>query len=302
MFCIHCGKQIEDMAAFCTICGKKQEPTVQVIEVAADIAVVPQNQTATGYAELVRTNENLKEVRCFEGLFAEIAVSSNGYIAIYHPNQPQTKKRAEQPEWLELCHISQINDFDIEVDDVEKTKVKSGFGGVQVGIFTLGGGSGKVKTTTTVRSVDLILNTKDFNNPQIRVRLYNGGFGALKAANQGGFGLGASIEKLKTLNEYGNPWPPALYLHFSKAWGLSKEGRQLLKEKYNNGFPNEPVIQQLQVSLQQMLAAQQQSEFAAAAAPQLSSADELAKFKGLLDSGVITQEEYEQKKRQLLGL
>ena len=33
-----------------------------------------------------------------------------------------------------------------------------------------------------------------------------------------------------------------------------------------------------------------------------SSADELAKFKKLLDSGIITQEEFDAKKKQLLGL
>lgn len=35
---------------------------------------------------------------------------------------------------------------------------------------------------------------------------------------------------------------------------------------------------------------------------QLSSADEIAKFKSLLDQGVITQEEFDAKKKQLLGL
>ena len=34
----------------------------------------------------------------------------------------------------------------------------------------------------------------------------------------------------------------------------------------------------------------------------LSSADEIKKFKDLLDSGVITQEEFDAKKKQLLGL
>jgi len=33
-----------------------------------------------------------------------------------------------------------------------------------------------------------------------------------------------------------------------------------------------------------------------------SDADEILKFKGLLDSGIITQEEFEAKKKQLLGL
>ena len=35
---------------------------------------------------------------------------------------------------------------------------------------------------------------------------------------------------------------------------------------------------------------------------QVSAADELKKFKELLDSGVITQEEFDAKKKQLLGL
>ena len=37
-------------------------------------------------------------------------------------------------------------------------------------------------------------------------------------------------------------------------------------------------------------------------APVISSADELKKFKELLDSGIITQEEFDAKKKQLLGL
>ena len=36
--------------------------------------------------------------------------------------------------------------------------------------------------------------------------------------------------------------------------------------------------------------------------PSFSSADELKKFKDLLDSGIITQEEFDAKKKQLLGL
>ena len=35
---------------------------------------------------------------------------------------------------------------------------------------------------------------------------------------------------------------------------------------------------------------------------QLSSADEIKKYKELLDSGIITQEEFDAKKKQLLGL
>lgn len=38
------------------------------------------------------------------------------------------------------------------------------------------------------------------------------------------------------------------------------------------------------------------------AAPALSSADEILKYKNLLDMGVITQEEFDAKKKELLGL
>lgn len=41
---------------------------------------------------------------------------------------------------------------------------------------------------------------------------------------------------------------------------------------------------------------------ASASSPALSAADEILKFKNLLDSGVITQEEFESKKKELLGL
>lgn len=37
-------------------------------------------------------------------------------------------------------------------------------------------------------------------------------------------------------------------------------------------------------------------------AQSISSADEIKKYKGLLDDGIITQEEFEAKKKQLLGL
>ena len=40
----------------------------------------------------------------------------------------------------------------------------------------------------------------------------------------------------------------------------------------------------------------------AAAAPKSDEADQLKKYKDLLDSGIITQEEFDAKKKQLLGL
>ena len=34
----------------------------------------------------------------------------------------------------------------------------------------------------------------------------------------------------------------------------------------------------------------------------MAEADEIRKFKGLLDAGIITQEEFDAKKKQLLGI
>ncbi len=51
-----------------------------------------------------------------------------------------------------------------------------------------------------------------------------------------------------------------------------------------------------------MANAEAENAIPAQPAAQLSAADEIAKFKTLLDQGVITQEEFEVKKRQLLGL
>lgn len=45
-----------------------------------------------------------------------------------------------------------------------------------------------------------------------------------------------------------------------------------------------------------------QGQIASTSAPTISAADELKKFKELLDMGVITQEEFDAKKKQLLGL
>ena len=266
------------------------------------------------YQQLLSAN-NMTNVKHFEGLYTEIAVSQDGYIAIYHSHIPEETVRVtafkkqtfpEQQERFEVLHISQINDVDIDVDGTEVTKVSGGLGGALVGGLlggTLGAvigsaaTSGKVSSDTTYEAVTLIINTKDFNNPRIEVPLYQspalyggstvimGDYGALRIA----------------------AFPSGLRSHLRRAtgspfWWLTEEGNRLHKEMYSSGQPNFTVVEELHSTLMQLLNAQQQNETAAASAPQLSAADELAKFKSLLDSGVITQEEFDAKKKQLLGL
>jgi len=77
------------------------------------------------------------------------------------------------------------------------------------------------------------------------------------------------------------------------------------KSPYNDGKPPIDRITELVGAINQIMAAyadqQRAAQAAQAAAPQLSAADELLKFKQLLDAGVLTQDEFDAKKRQLLG-
>ena len=265
---------------------------------------------ANGYQALLAENGMTQNVKHFEGLFTEIAVSADGYIAVYYPYEPayiggalrKQDSRPEQTERMEVFHLSQINDLDIDVDGVETTSTSGGLGGAVLGAV-LGGAtgavigsaatSGKTKTSTTIDSVDLVINTKDFNNPTVRVRLFQ----PFPAYPTGGMREAPSV------------FPYRLRKYYTKgAMGSSfdKEGKRLHKEVFCRGEIPIATIEALQSTLAQMLAAQQESEFAAAAVPQTivqqtSAADELLKFKQLLDSGVITQEEFDAKKTQLIG-
>lgn len=71
-----------------------------------------------------------------------------------------------------------------------------------------------------------------------------------------------------------------------------------LNDKFNFCAP----MEQLDEMYNKILAAIKKSGEKDVNANNLSSADEIKKFKDLLDSGVITQEEFNAKKKQLLGL
>lgn len=60
--------------------------------------------------------------------------------------------------------------------------------------------------------------------------------------------------------------------------------------------------QEVYSSISDLLKERQITSNTASIRMEQSSADELKKFKDLLDSGIITQEEFEKKKKQLLGL
>jgi hypothetical protein len=303
MLCIHCSKKIPDGSAFCTVCGKSQQQE-QSGTTSTDLVT----SKVSGYENLIKAHGGIQDVKQFEGLYTQIAVSSNGYLAVYYPPVPAVKGNfilkgsPEQRERLEVLHISQITDFDFDVEGEEETKVSGGFGGALVGgllggtvgsIIGSAATSGKVKTKTTITGVNLIISTKDFSRPRIEVRLFSP----------------FSVHNIMSGGTETAELPHRLRLHCMDSKGrinnagiLDNDGKKLAKEVFNNGEIPTEQITALQSTLTQLLAAQQQSELAATVAPQLSTADELAKYKDLLDGGVITQEEFDAKKKQLLGL
>ena len=265
---------------------------------------------ANAYQSLLASKGLVQNVKHFDGLFTQIAVSEDGYIAVYYPHEPAREQKTgvfskvnvpEQPERLEVLHISQINDFDIEVDGEETTHVSGGAGGAIVGGL-LGGAlgavigssltSGAITSNTVIEEITLVINTKNFNNPCMEVVLYRKP--PTKATEQ---------TRATDWNYYS---PYAVRKHYINLKdGYDKEGERLLEEVYGCKSanivaykPNVTQIDELESALTQMLAPYQRSE----TAPQMSNADELAKFKSLLDSGVITQQEFDTKKKQLLGL
>lgn len=74
-----------------------------------------------------------------------------------------------------------------------------------------------------------------------------------------------------------------------------------IREKFNvaiNKEDGQRLAKRLHDYLVEIKSAQQPQPVAA----QTSAADEIAKFKGLLDEGIISQEEFDAKKKQLLGI
>lgn len=91
-----------------------------------------------------------------------------------------------------------------------------------------------------------------------------------------------------TLNDMKNP---VVYLNFISS--ETKKDSLIYKNMYNTA---QECLSTLQLICNSVEAPAENSD------KTISSADEILKFKNLLDSGVISQEEFEAKKKQLLGL
>jgi len=302
-FCSKCGNQVSEGERFCGKCGTTVGKGPSAAPMVPAAVAVNQNLVLAHLNDAFLTKPEFANGTCkiFEGMYTDVAISSSGYIGFYRPAITGMKKM-DQPEYFEVLHASQINDFDLDVD--EDTKVSSGLGGAIIGGL-IGGGTGAVigsaatggKVKNSVRGIDLILNTKDFHNPRRIIPLYMGTFMDSEPSGLAGSALRSAIPP--------SYWKQKSVDPKSTGRGFTAAYSPVLRNPYNCGQPPVERIQELVGALNQIMAAhadkQAAKQAAAVAAPQLSSADEILKFKQLLDAGVITQEEFDAKKRQLIG-
>ena len=73
---------------------------------------------------------------------------------------------------------------------------------------------------------------------------------------------------------------------------------------YNRGFYSVDIRYYYRITAEAFVGGSRPAEISGLAVfdKRVLAADEIMKFKGLLDAGVITQEEFDAKKKQLLGL
>jgi len=258
-------------ALFCGKCGTRAGagPSQKAAVVTTALAHV---------AEFFLQKPEFASCKIFDGLYTDVAVSESGYLGFYRPFVPAMPtgmfgKTPVQPEYFEFFHVNQINDIDLNVD--ERIEVNAT--------------GGKADAPSTV--MDLIIHTKDFSNPRHVIPLYRGSF------SDG------------SLNMYIKP--PSFLKARDAAYQESKKGGKgflktlstggsVIRDVYNNGEPPVDRVDELTSAIYQIIAAHAEQQ-SSAANPQFSTADELLKFKQLLDAGAITQEEFDAKKRQLIG-
>jgi len=228
-------------------------------------------KTNAGIRTLAGKDSRLGQVKVFDKTIATpMAVSENGFIGIYQAGGQKRipgllPKFEDVPETLTVIHISDVNEFDLIVDN------KSGLGGAILGGLIAGDGGmivGQAISGGKAKSIDLQIKTRDFKNPQIIVPLYR------HESLIGVLNPSASITK-------------AIFGKVTSA--ATGEAKQREQE-----------IQELLSQLDNVYHTHKSGS--GAAAQQASSADELSKYKKLMDDGVITQDEFDAKKKQLLGL
>ena len=125
-----------------------------------------------------------------------------------------------------------------------------------------------------------------------------GGVGAMVGASTSARRTNGKCSSLKikiTLNDY---YHPVEYIDLLKGYGNLSISKKSSNYKKAIGTAQE-ILSVFQIMLNENQAAQQNQE---GTVQQVSAADEIRKYKELMDEGIITEAEFEAKKRQLLGI
>jgi len=260
-FCSGCGQALGEGVAFCGKCGTKAG---EGLPQKSAVATADKGAVLAHVDEFFHQKQEFSSCKFFEGLYTNVAVSEFGYLGFFRPYLPSVPGRTlweKLPEQPEYFELFHVS---------------------QINCFDI--------DVVDDREIDLIIQTKDFSDPRHVIPLYKGHF---------------SSAELSSI-----PFrPPSLYIEYEAR--QKKEGKgvlrsqgifnSLLRDVYNNGDPPEDTINELVSSINQIMVAHAEKQTIPAVASQRSAAAEILEFKQLLDAGVITQDEFDVKKRQLLG-
>ena len=228
------------------------------------------SRTNEGITALANNDTRLGQVRVFDKtILTHMAVSENGYIGIYQPGGENVAPTAipfkfKREDVPESLQIIHISMVN-EFDVVVDNQ--SGLGGAILGGLVAGGAGmivGQALSSGKAKSIDLQIKTSDFNNPQILVSLFR--------AETFGSVLGTTPSQLLTILKRATPQQ------------REEEILELMSQIDN--------IRHAHASSQKSGTIHQQS----------NDAEELIQLKKLVDDGVITLDEFNAKKKQILGL
>jgi len=287
-FCTKCGTQRDEDAKFCTKCGAPAYEASTAVAVAAPaeaatgtavavaapavvaVAPVATAEVLTGFRAEVQADGHFASPRIFdERIFTPVAISDNGYVGTWQIEQTGALKnfaaafggKKAERTFIAL-HANEIVSFEV------LEKQTSGAGGAAVGALAFGAGGalvGSLMGSGKSTRIDLKIVTTRPDNPMVMVNLYD---------KNGTIGSVANPNAMKTV-----------------VFSASQRAKKMDAE-----------IMTLCSSLEGLMARKAaQQAVPQTVVQQASAADEILKFKQLLDAGVITQEEFDAKKQQLIG-
>jgi len=271
-FCSKCGQSMTEGTAFCGKCGAKAGESVSAAvatPAAVGIAPTANMEVLTGFRAEVHADGHFESPRIFdERIFTPVAISETGYVGTWQIEQTSAMKNflaayggKKAERKFVALHASEIVSFEVLENQ------SSGAGAAAVGALTFGAGGalvGSLMGSGKSKRIDLKIVTTRPDNPMVIINLF---------------------DKNGTVGSVANP--NAMKVVFSASQRAKKMDGEIMT---------------LCSALEGLLARKAaQQAVPQTVVQQTSAADEILKYKQLLDAGVITQNEFDAKKQQLIG-